>query len=266
MSNEKRNELIERLRKPKQLFKVGLVDDLGEEIATQIKDNIDCYVTTLSLDFINKLIDRKSFDSLSKYDAIFFDATYKKDGIDSVGIFEKLIKISPEYKETCKVFIGADIKEYGRFSDNDELKLLIARVQELPNVVYGGNKGTKTENMIKCIQKEGIRKSIEVPNKYPKGICRPELLEIINPYLNIINENLKEQETISINLENTTQGFESINEDERRIVEIVREKISDLLLFNQHTIRQVHIGLSSACKNAERNLNTETNDKNIEEK
>lgn len=265
MSNKKRIELIDKLRKTKQPFKVGIVDDLGEEISTHIKDNIDCYVTTLTLDFLNRCIDKKSLDSLSKYDAIFFDATYEEDGIDSVGILEELIKIRPEFKEICKMFIGTDIKEYGRFSDNDKVKMLIARVKELPNVLYGGNKGTKTENMIKCIQKEGIRKGIEVPNKYPKGICRPELLEIIKPYLDRINKNLEEQETISISLENATQGFEPINEDERRIIERVGE-ISDLLLLNQHTIRQVHIGLSSACRNVERNLHTENNDNEIEVK
>lgn len=165
MSNEKRQELIERLRKTKKLFKVGLVDDLGEKIAAQIKDNIDCDVIALPINLVKKRIDKNFFDYFSCYDAIFFDATYKKDGIDSVSILEELIKIRPEYKEICKVFIGADIKEYGRFSGDDELKLLIARVRELPNVVYGGNKGTKTENMIRCIQKAAIKKGIQVPNK-----------------------------------------------------------------------------------------------------
>ena len=238
---------------------------MGKEIATQIKDNIDCYVTTLTIDFLNRCLDTKLLDSLSKYDAIYFDATYEKDGIDSVDILEKLIKLRPEFNENCRVFIGKDIKEYGRFSNNDELKLLIARVKELPNIVYGGNRGTKTGNMIKCIQKEGIRKGIEVPNKHPKGICRAELLETIKPYLDTINKNLEEQEALSISLENVTQGFEPINEDERRIIERVRE-ISDLLSDNQHTIRQVYIGLSSACRNSERNYNTETYSKSIEEK
>lgn len=249
MSSEKRNELIEKLRKPKQLFKVALVDDFGEEIATQIEDDIDCYARTLPIDSLSRIIDNKAFESLLKYDAIFFDATYEKDGIEAVGLLENLIKIRPEFKENCKVFIGTDIREHGRFGNNDKVKLLIARVKQLPNVIYGGKK-TKIESMIRCITQQGLKKGIQVPKKQSKGICRPELLELIKPHLNSINKNLKEQGALSINLENAIQGFEPSNEDERKIIEYVRET-AELFRTNKHTISQVSVALNMACSTAE---------------
>jgi len=249
MYNERRDELMKRLTKRKKKITVAIIDDLSKEYSEIIDSQIDAVIYDYSIDDI---IDFEEFD------VIFFDASYKKNGVSAIDILEKLINKKPEFKEKCRVLIGIDTKEWGRHKDA-EIKELIDRVNSLPNIVYGNEHGSKVKLMIKYIEQVGRKNNIEVPKKAPQGICRKEVLEAIKPYLVQIQKNLDEQDQLGPNIRKALRGIEPENEYERMIIKYAKG-VAGLFTDNRHIINQEYYFLSSAYKMAEKNRNAATED------
>lgn len=252
---ETKNDFKERIRTPKNPIGILVVDDNGEGIKEQIKEQIECKVSGSTVDYLTRMINNKNEGNyLDRYKAIFVDATYKdeKSGESAVEVLEELIKTKPEYAEICKVLIGTDIIEYAK-ADDFEARYLIDRVRRLPHIIYGGENGSKTENMIKHIQKEGIKRGFEVITRLPQGKCNKKLLEAIKPYFNRISSNLNEQKNISIELMRVLREFEPENEQERRIISSATE-VANLFMYNQHSIMNAAVILNGDCYIANKNL------------
>lgn len=243
MYNKRRDELMERLSRPKEKLGVAIVDDLAKEYGEQIKFEIDVVV----LDFSINDAHGRSFE---EFDIIFFDASYEQDGESTIDILEKLIQRKPELREKCKVLIGKDIIEWGRHND-PKTKELIARVKSLPNIVYGNEHGSKIDLMIKYIEQVGRKKDIEVPKKAPQGICREEVLQAIGPYLEQIEKNLNEQQELGTSIMKALKGIESKNEYERKIIEHA-QGVAGLLKDNRHIINQEYLWLCRFYDKAEK--------------
>lgn len=250
MYDARRDELMERLTKRKKKLSVAIIDDLAKEYSEIIDSQIDATIYDYSIDDI---IDFEEFD------VIFFDASYKKNGVSAIDILEKLIQKKPELKEKCRVLIGIDTKDWGRHKDA-EVKELIARVNSLPNIVYGNEYGSKVELMIKHIERVGRKNNVEVPKKAPQGICRKEVLEAIKPYLEQIQKNLDEQYKLGPNIRKALRGIEPENEYERMIIKYARG-VAGLFTDNRHIISQEYYFLSNAYKNAEKSRNAATEEK-----
>lgn len=242
MNNKRRDELMERLKRPKKRMAIAIIDDLAKEYSEKIKSEIDVTIFDFSIDSIT--ID------LEKFDVIFFDASYEQDGVSTIDMLEKLIQEKPELREKCRVLIGKDIIEWGRHND-PEIKELVSRVKSLPNIVYGNERGSKIELMIKHIEQVGRKNDVEVPKKAPEGICREEVLEAIKPYLEQIVRNLKEQTTLGINIRKVLKGIEPTNEHERKIIEHA-QGVAELFSYNAHTIKQEYYFLSHFYKMGEK--------------
>lgn len=235
MYNERRDELLERLARPKKKIAVAIVDDLAKKFREQIKSEIDVIVFDFPIEFAKN----KGF---KEYDVVFFDATYEQDGVSTIDILEKLIQKEPELEEKSIVLIGEDVIDWGRHNDS-EIKELVSRVKSLPNIVYGNERGSKIELMIKHIERVGRKNNIEVPKTAPQGICREEVLEAIKPYLEQIDKNVTEQTTLSINIRETLKKIEPTNENERKIIEHM-QGIAELFKHNAHILKQeyYHLG------------------------
>jgi len=260
MENEKRKELMGRLQKGAKPFEIAIVDDNGEEIGKQIKSEIECYFCNMRLQ--NAL----NYDWLDEYDLIFFDATYREDGLQSIDIMERLLENKPEFRQKTIALMGNDIKEYGRKSGDVEMNILIDRVNQLPNIVYGDGRGSKIEKMIRCIQREGRKKGIEIPKRLPKGTCGGELLGKVNPYIETFIKILEEEKSLIIDLKSDLEGFNPSNEHERRIIANAKE-IERFFIDNYHKISQQLGNMDRYCKKAENKPGEEVNgDKNIDTK
>ena len=250
MNNKRRDELIERLKRPKKKMVVAIIDDLAKEYREKIKSEIDVTIYDFSIDDI--------WIELEKFDVIFFDASYEQDGVSTIDILEKLIQEKPELRQRCKVLIGKDIIEWGRHND-PEIKELVSRVKSLPNIVYGNERGSKIELMIKHIEQAGRKNDIEVPKKAPEGICREEVLEAIKPYLEQIEKSLKEQKTLGRNIRGALVGIEPTNEHERKIIEEA-QGVAGLFSYNGHTIEQEYYNLSRSYRRGEKSRDLPTDE------
>lgn len=63
MNNKRRDELIERLKRPKKKMVVAIIDDLAKEYREKIKSEIDVTIYDFSIDDI--------WIELEKFDVIF---------------------------------------------------------------------------------------------------------------------------------------------------------------------------------------------------
>ena len=244
---DSREDFLKRLKTgEKRKMKVGLIDDNSDVLKKQITEQIDCYIDEISIKkanaYANKEITRAV---LLGYDILFFDATYEdaQEGLSAISALEELIHNNPAFADKSRVLIGEDILRYAQI-DNTEINELINRALKLPHIVYGNEKGTKVENMLKQIKGDAKRKGIEVRNLLPKGECSPELLKKVMPYVNAIQENLMSQSKIAIDIAEGLREVQPTNETERGILERLKT-IADLLYYNQHLIVQHYQGLNS---------------------
>ena len=255
-----KEDFLDRLKQPKEKFSVLLVDDACRTLKDQITEQIDCYTETQTIDRLDLDCLTRWYGSpdhlLTKYDTLFFDATYEEDGISTIDVLEKLIKSNPAFADVSKVLIGTDVIEFAKV-DDFEARYLIERVRKLPHIIYGNQSGTKAENMIRHIQSEGRKKGIEVPIALPQGLCRPELLSKVKPYIFTISKNLMEQYDLGLNLYDDIKDFEPTNETERRMIERAKE-LSSLLVENSHLIKHTYSGLSATHHRATEDIDEET--------
>lgn len=244
---DSKKNFIDRLKVGKPIFSVGLVDDMGDELREQIENQVWCNVDRrISIKDVNNRINKGGIylHDLLDYDALFFDASYEdtKEGTSAISILEKLIQSNSAFANISRVLIGEDIIKYGQAGDF-ETRRLIARVQKLPHIIYGGERGTKTECMIQHIKSVAEKKGIDVPTVLPSGVCRPELLDKIQPYISSVSINLNDQSRLSIDILKDLKEYEPTNESERQLIENARE-ISALLMHNQHLISQLYCAMN----------------------
>ena len=185
-----------------------------------------------------------------------------KIGISALDSIEALIKARPDMKDRLKVLIGTDIIKYAKVDDTDA-RHQIYRVKQLPYIIYGEQNGTKTDNMISEIKRQGKRAGKDVPDRLPKGACRKEILELIDPIIKVINKNKEEQQELGLKLKNAIIGIEPKTEWERRIISSA-EELSEILTDNQHLIGQYLLNIGNLSTFSKMKLDNKTNDSNDE--
>lgn len=234
-------DFLKRLKTGKERrLKVGIIDDNSNILRAQILEQVDCLIDEYSIESIIKFSNEKIKQYiLLGYDILFWDASLSDDsGISAISILEKLIQINPQFLDKSRVMIGQDIIRYAQSSDF-EISVIIEKAQRLPHIVYGNEHGTKTDNMLNYMKRVASSKNIELPVILPKGICRKEILDKVEPYIHLVRQNLKEQSRLGLNLDKDFKDFEPINEHERVIIDII-QKISELFFYNQHCIVQFY--------------------------
>ena len=263
---DSRADFLKRLKTgEKRMMKVGLIDDNSDVLKKQITEQIECYIDEISIKkanvYANKEITRAV---LLGYDILFFDATYEdaQEGLSAISALEELIHNNPAFADKSRVLIGEDFLRYAQIDDT-EINELIKRALRLPHIIYGKEKGTKVEDMLKQIKSEAKSKGIEVRNLMPKGECSPELLEKVMPYINSIQKNLRSQSKIAGDIIEGLKEVQPTNESERDILERLKT-ISALLYYNQHLIVQHFEGLNCIRNKELTSLTTDSDERTHE--
>ena len=238
-------DFLKRLKTgQKRRLKVGIIDDNSDILRAQILEQVDCLIDEYSIESIIKFSNEKIKQYiLLGYDILFWDASLSDDtGISAISILEKLIQINTQFFDKSRVMIGQDIICYALNSDY-EIRIPIEKAQRLPHIDYGNEHGTKTDNMLNYMKRVASSKNIDLPVRLPKGICRKEILDKVEPYIHLVSQNLKEQSTLGINIYDDFKDFEPINEHERIIIDIT-QRMSTLFIYNQHCIAQFYCAMN----------------------
>lgn len=238
---ELNKDFLQRIKTGKmQMMEVGIIDDNSDVLKERIEGQVFCDVHEYSLEDVIKCSDneRRRY-SLLRHDILFWDASLSDDsGISATAILERLIQTDPKFADISRVIIGQDIIQYVQSSDM-ETRAIIARAQRLPHIIYGNEHGTKVDNMLNYMKRVASSKNIELPVKLPKGICRKEILDKVEPYLHSVSQNLKAQSRLALDIDADFKDFQPTNEEERMLLETVR-KMSSLFAYNQHCIAQFY--------------------------
>ena len=238
---ELNKDFLQRIKSGKmQMLEIGIIDDNSDVLKEQIDGQVFCNVDEYSLeDIINCSDNERRRQSLSRHDVLFWDASLSDNsGISAISILERLIQIDPKFADISRVIIGQDIIHYVQSSDL-ETRTLIAKAQRLPHIIYGNECGTKVDNMLNYMKRVASSKNIELPFKLPKGICREEILDKVEPYLHSVSKNLQEQLRLALDIDADFKDFKPTNEEERILLETV-SKMSTLFAYNQHCIAQFY--------------------------
>ena len=220
-------------------LKVGIIDDNSDILRAQILKQVECLIDEYSIErIISFSNDKLRQYILLGYDILFWDASLSDGEIAVIDILEEMNKINSKFSDISRVMIGQDMIRYAQNSDY-EIRILIEKAQRLPCIVYGNENGTKIDNMLNYMKRVASSKNIKLPIRLPKGICRKEIIDKIEPYIHLVSQNLGEQSRIGINLYQDFKDFEPTNEHERNILYAIR-KMSNLFVYNQHCISQFY--------------------------
>lgn len=238
----KRNrEAVEGLKTGKsRVMEVALIDDNADVIKKFIENKVFCYVYNYSFNCASEPLDHEmTRKSLLANDILFWDASLCDDaGISVIDTLEKLIQIEPRFADISRVVIGQDIIQYVQSSDL-KTRILIERVKRLPHIIYGRERGTKIDNMLNHMRKVAVKNNIELPVRLPRGVCRKEIIDKVEPYLSLVSQNLQEQIELAISIFKDFKDFQPTNEEERDLLDVL-SKMSDLLAYNQHYINNLY--------------------------
>lgn len=238
---ELNKDFLQRIKTGKmQMMEVGIVDDNSDVLKERIEGQVFCSVDEYSLEDVIKCSDNEMRRRrLLRHDILFWDASLSDNsGISATSILDSLIQSDPKFADISRVIIGQDIIRYAQNSDL-ETKTLIARAQRLPHIIYGNERGTKVDNMLNYMKRVATNKNIELPVKLPRGICRKEILDKVEPYLHSVSQNLQAQSKLAWDIDADFKDFQPNNEEERMLLEIVH-KMSSLFAYNQHCIAQFY--------------------------
>ena len=244
---ELNKDFLQRIKTGKiPMMEVGIIDDNSDVLKARIEGQVFCNVCEYSLkDIIDCSNNEKRRSSLLRHDILFWDASLSDNsGISATSILDILIQSNPKFFDISRVIIGQDIIRYAQSSDM-ETRTLISRALRLPHIIYGNECGTKVDNMLNYMKRVAINNNIQLPVKLPRGICRKEILDKVEPYLQLVSQNLQAQSRLAWDIDTDFKDFQPMNEEERVLLEIVR-KMSSLFEYNQHCIAQFYeiMGLS----------------------
>ncbi len=257
---ELNKDFLQRIKTGKmQVMEVGIIDDNSDVLKERIEGQVFCHVDEYSLKDIIKYSDNERRYRLLSYDILFWDASLSDNsGISATSILDSLIKIDSKFADVSRVIIGQDSIHYAQSSDL-ETRILIARAQRLPHIIYGNERGTKIDNMLNYMKRVASSKNIELPVRLSKVICRKEMLDKVKPYLHSVSQNLQAQSNLAWDIDADFKDFQPTNEEERILLETVR-KMSALFEYNQHCIAQFY-----EMMNMSYHLNTRRQQKAIQD-
>lgn len=238
---ELNKDFLQRIKTGKmQMMEIGIIDDNSDVLKERIEGQVYCDVDEYSLEDVIKCSNNEmKRRSLLRHDILFWDASLSDNsGISATSILDSLIQIEPKFADVSRVIIGEDIIRYAQSQDL-ETRTLITRAQRLPHIIYGNERGTKVDNMLNYMKRIASSKNIELPVKLPKGICRKEILDKVEPYLHSVSQNLQAQSRLAFDIDADFKDFQPTNEEERILLETVR-KMSSLFAYNQHCIAQFY--------------------------